>query len=875
MVTDPAFVIPRVTASIVRRTRLLRSIAAAESRGSRVFLASAMAGAGKTTLFAQYAASADRTALPLAWVSIADEHDDRRVLWRAVMQSLAGATTRVDPRKAAGLVRLAAARPPRRLSGELGEALGSFGPLCLVLDDVHRLSSRPALELLEGLLDERPEQMRVMMGARHDPPLRLARLALDGAFHDLRFAELAFDRAEARTLLDDHDVDLSEADFDLLLERTEGWPAALRLAAISMSHSRDAAKFVSGFAGDDRPVADYLTSEILSVLDDDVVEFLLVTAVPERLTAELASVLSGRSDAGAVLGGLEQANLIVHEPGTSGGWYRYHSLLRSHLLAELTRREALAERRLHAEAAQWLDASNLPGPALAQAVAAGAWDQVADLVTYRGLQLLASDGPADLRGAIDAMPPEALSIPSARWIAALAALDDGDLPAAEAMIGRIGGAADDPAARTRVLGATALLHQFRLRGDGDAPYDELIELSKDAVDDPDLVLVAALNRGVALLWLGRRTDAEAELNRVLRTAHRGARHRVVVECLAYLSACAAVRGDFVEMDQLARKAIRLAMERGWAATHVVAFPYTAVAFAAWQVFDPDLPERYGVLGESLLGRDVEPAFDLAARCIPAVVAAADAHLRRAAVTSLRAGWQRWEGALVPPVFIAIDCVLELTMALRYAEAAWATEVVDRSERLLPGSGDLHVCRALVHAHHGRDAAAHRELAPVVAGVVGCEAMTSLVAAHLLDAHLADAAGEPARAHAALLRALDIAAPRRMMRDLVDWSTGVCALLVRNLGRFGEHEEFVTEALARGRVTREHGGAAAMLAGEALTTRELVVLRDLPSLLSLDEIAAAHVVSLNTVKTHLKSVYRKLGVASRRAAVDRAREIGLL
>jgi LuxR family transcriptional regulator, maltose regulon positive regulatory protein len=115
----------------------------------------------------------------------------------------------------------------------------------------------------------------------------------------------------------------------------------------------------------------------------------------------------------------------------------------------------------------------------------------------------------------------------------------------------------------------------------------------------------------------------------------------------------------------------------------------------------------------------------------------------------------------------------------------------------------------------------------------------------------------------------------MMRDLVHWSTRVCSLLVRNRGRFGEHEDFVADSLARGRITQEHSGAAALLAGEALTGRELALLRDLPSLLSLDEIAAAHVVSLNTVKSHLKSVYRKLGVASRRAAVDRARELGLL
>jgi len=204
-VTDPTFAVPRVTASALRRTRLLRTIAAAETRGSRVVLASAMAGAGKTTLFAQYAATVARSGRPVAWVSIGDQHNDRRALWRAVVSSLAGATA-VAPEAAAGLARLATAAPARLLPGEVADALGAIGPACLILDDVHRLTARPALELLEVLLHERPEELRVMIAARHDPPLRLARIALDGAFHDLRFAELAFDRAETRTLLDEHEA---------------------------------------------------------------------------------------------------------------------------------------------------------------------------------------------------------------------------------------------------------------------------------------------------------------------------------------------------------------------------------------------------------------------------------------------------------------------------------------------------------------------------------------------------------------------------------------------------------------------------------------------------------------------------------------------
>ena len=310
-------------------------------------------------------------------------------------------------------------------------------PVWLVLDDAHELVGRPALDGLRTILRSMPAELRLMLGCRHDLSLPLARLAVAGRAREIRFAEIAFDRAEVDQLLASHDIDLNDDDVETLLARTEGWAAGLRLATLSMIRHDDAAKFVAGFAGDSRPVADYLVSEILSQQASGVLEFLLATAGPDRLSVDLARRLSGRDDAGIVLDSLERANALVMRLGQGSSWYRYHTLLRSYLRAELDRRDVEAQRRLNVTAADWFVEHDLPRSALEHAAAAADWDRVVQIVDRYGLRLLLSGRPELFTGS-SRCSPNVAARPVVALTAALTALEAGDLPAATRQLDRLG-----------------------------------------------------------------------------------------------------------------------------------------------------------------------------------------------------------------------------------------------------------------------------------------------------------------------------------------------------------------------------------------------------------------------------------------------------
>lgn len=869
--------VPRLTDGVVLRTRLLDAMAADENGEVQVTSVVAPAGSGKTILMAQRYAELTRAGRPVAWVSLDGDDNDPFVLWSGILLATARVADHGDVTAA-----LRGLSPPVRATDTtfvtaFVDALNlSTDALWLVLDDVHLIDPGPALDSLAALLRNLPPHLRIMVGARHDPPLPLARLLMEGRAAEIRFTELAFDRGETKELLARHDVRLAEPELGLLMERTEGWVAGLRLAALSLARTDDQAEFVANFAGDARAVADYLVSEVLARMSPDIEDFLLTTAVPEQISVDLARELSGRDDAGILLDGLERANAMIQRLGQNGDWYRYHSLLRSYLVAELARRDGRSLRRLHATTADWLDEQDLPGPALDHAAAARDWDQLARLVDRHGLRLLLAGDTGSLRRALRLLPGDVGAHAVPGLVAVLLALDDGDLATARDHLdrfGRVHHTHDNT--RLRVMHATTLLYEARLRGDPTAPVLDLIATASTPVDDdPDLELLATANRGIAYIGLGEYHQAEAELVTALRVARRHGRDYIELDCLTHLSGNAADLNDFLGMRRWAEQAIAFAEARGWASSPKLADAYVVAAWAACQMLDHETAARYVLLADTALIGDREPEVELANGAIAAIVAFDGGVDRRSALTRLREHWRSLDGKRLSPALVAFVCGAEQHMALQVGEFGWATDVVERAGRYLGESGDTHVFRAVMHAHDGREAAVRKTLAPVLTGEARCHGVTSDITAWLLAAHQADANDDALRAHEALTRALDLAAPRHAKRDLSHASTRVVRRLIRNRGRFGAHEAFVDEVLAaRSGDTRRSGNG--MVWGDTLTSRELSVLRDLPSLLSLEEIAEAHVVSVNTVKTHLKAVYRKLGVNDRRSAVDRARELGLL
>ena len=345
---ETKFAQPRMRAGIVERERIQNALDAAG--GAALTLLAAPTGYGKTTAVRSWCA---RGETPVAWVTLDAGDDDPVRLWTYV-------ATAVD-RIRQGLGRPALMR--LRVAGvslevvvdELMNGIVSFGaPLIVVLDDLQAVTDSDSLASIEYAIERLPANARLLVISRVDPVIRLARLRGRGALAELRAADLAFGPEEARELLVEREgLPLTEADVAALVERTEGWPAGLYLAALWLRGLDDPSSRVREFAGHHRQVADYLGSEVLDALDEDMRSFLMRTAVLGRFTAELSDDVLGRSDSSSMLAELEHSNLFLVPLDGRGDWFRYHTLFAERLQLELQAIDPQAEVEIHRRASLW------------------------------------------------------------------------------------------------------------------------------------------------------------------------------------------------------------------------------------------------------------------------------------------------------------------------------------------------------------------------------------------------------------------------------------------------------------------------------------------------------------------------------------------
>ncbi|HEY9412318.1 MAG TPA: LuxR C-terminal-related transcriptional regulator [Jiangellaceae bacterium] len=861
----------------VERGRLLDRIETDVERGVRVIVVSAPAGSGKSTLLRQWSQRRMARGELVASVNV-ERGDAPKALLPDVIAAIRAAAEESHPAAALGGLRRLGRGGAQGVAGALSAAVESLDrPLWLVIDDAHDLAGKAALEALAALTGRASARFRIVVGARFTLPAFLPRLQLDGLASQVRMADLAFERDEAEALLSGHDVHLDDADVDVLLERTEGWAAGLMLAAAALVHEDDPAKFVANFAGDDHAVADYLVSEVLWRIRPEVLDLLLATAVVGVVDAELAGWLSGRTDAGQLLHRLEADNALVQPVAHLPGAYACHPLLRTYLLAESARRDVGQRTRMHVAAAEWFARTGRPAAAIEHAVAGDDWPRAVQLIGRHGVRILLADGPDAVRPLIDHLPPEVRRDGAVPLVAALVALSDRDHAAA---CRELDAASRDPSLDADpdfgVIRAAAALGASCLGGEPPERIAELLSaLGGRLAVDPDVQLLASTAQACAWAPMGDYARAESGLIAVSRLARRDGHDHLLLECMAQLCAVAAIRCDVVAMAERADETVEFAATHGWTSLPGVAFAHAALALVAWQSCDEPTAATSAAVAASMVEPGWDPLTTTVAgfmSSITTIAASTAAVPRPRTVEALRAATGSWER--MPPSCVATAFGVELGLAQRRGDLGWAADVVERASIVLGAdAADVRVLRATVHVRQGRESAARVELAPVLAGEEECLAVSSRITAQVCAAHVADHAGEPARAHAAVRRALEMAAPLGMTRCLADATPRVRSLLVRNRGRFAGYEDFVADVLAVG--ADPDSGTDLGSEAESLTARELDLLRDLPSLLSLREIADAHVVSVNTVKTHLKAVYRKLGAATRREAVDQARHLGLL
>jgi LuxR family maltose regulon positive regulatory protein len=922
--------VPVASTRVLSRPRLLGLLPATRPRdgdpeGSRVTLVCGPAGCGKTTLLTEWARIA-RAGRAVAWVSLTSDDNDVFVLWSAILRALEGSGAWPGD---SALHRLPA--PRREVDGEfLAAFAAAFEQLrapgvVLVLDDVNAVIGREAVATLEALLRECPPMLSVVLSTRFVQLLSVARLRLEGRVREVDGSCLEFSAAEAADLLDLHGVRLTEPELRQLLVRTEGWAAGLRLAAMWLARAPERSAMIADFARDDRAVADYLVGEVIERQEPHVRQFLLATAVCEELTPALARALSGRDDAGALLDHLERTHALITRLG--GGSYRYHPMLREYLHAQLARQRPTAARELHHRAAVWFEQHGRTLPAIEHAADAEDQELLTRLLAGYGLSHITNGEGAGLRRVLGRIPTgwpinanpvvtltqvaAALDAQDTRAVACLpvrlpvdattsrdtglgagavldagldatAGLDAGpDGPERDGSGGGPGGSDRDdrdgrggsraavpvPArAACHPLFLTAALQRARLRSDT-AVATALLAQGTVRTGEADVDLLTALERGITWLWLGLPDRAGEELRRALSLAAGGRRDWMSVRCLSMLAGAALAGGDFDIAAARAAQALAFAGTRSWSQREVCG---TARLTQGWLAY-----HRVDERGTADLAR-VAPcdpdAADLGPQLEPQLLAAvlrsAGPGTAHAAVGEIRQIWStRWPGH-VQPQLAAVALIIEQRLAYQAGATAWGVEVADRCRELLGHTGELEVVRAVNHAHRGRTRSARQLLAPVLSGQTRSMSVLTVIEAWLWEARLSDRAGQRQRADAAFAQAIALAAPRGALRPLLTGGREVAELLSRSSGTFGHSEAFAARARAALR-------ADAAPSSSLLTTRELELLTELPSMRTAEEIATSLYVSVNTVKTHMRGIYRKLGVSNRRQAVVLARRRGLI
>jgi len=880
-----ALVAPAARGGIVSRPALWEQLGSA----SRVTVVSAPPGSGKTLLLRSWIAErglADRA----AWVAAQDQERDPQRFWVGVTDALRGTAA------GSALVRPLTAAPDLDGWAVVERLLADLGSLAdrvwLVIDDVHELASTEALRQLELLVMRAPPELRLVLVARHDVRLGLHRLRLEGELTEIRAGDLRFTMAEARALFEAAGVRLADEAVALLHERTEGWAAGLRLAALSLSGHPDPERFAEEFCGSERTVAEYLLAEVLERQSEEVRRLLLRTSVLERLNGPLADLLTGDSGGERMLQELERANAFVVSLDVSRSWFRYHQMFAELLQLELRRTAPGELPALHRAAAGWFAGHRYPVEAVRHAQAALAWDLAARLLAdhYFGLSL---DGQAATAHQLLTAFPAGIVAADAE-LTALTASDElrlglqeeaeRHLAQAERGLEDTGGPLPVPAerrGRLQVLLALARLRLAQQRSDLRAVVEEVDRLLAPAeAADPaqlglgeDLRARAVISLGIAEVWAGRLADADRHLEQGVALARRIGRPYLELTGLAH-GAVAAYFGSYALAEQRSRQAVELARRHGWGEDQATAVAYTVLGSVT--VGQGQLAEAEPWLERAALTlrTEAEPAAGMGlhySRCLLELVRGRHAD----ALAELQDA-ERLADRLVTPHTGA------MRMRARMLQTLVRLGQTDRVEAALAGLAEREqasvemrtTLASLRLAQHDPQAAA-TALAPILDDSAPGFHTAWTVTALLLEAIALDQVGDPAAARRALERALDIAGRARMLIPfLLDPAP---ELLERHARQRTSHAALIAEIL---NLLDGTGRPAApsvepLSLREPLTEAETRVLRYLPTNLSAPEIAGELSLSVNTIRTHMRHLYDKLSAHHRSEAVEQARALGLL
>ena len=867
---------------LIDRADLLAALDRAAA--GKVTILSAPAGSGKTSLLRAWA---NRPGQPpgLAVLQVQRDQHDAQQFWLALLDAVrqaTGADSGAEP--SAGTPDFNAPAMAGRVLSELADTRDG---ITLVIDDLHELHSPEALAQLTRLLTNLPPHVHAMLATRHDVRLRLHQLRLAGELAEIRAADLRFSERETRELLEASGIALSEAGVALLHQRTEGWAAGLRLAAISLAGHPDPERFVAEFSGSDRMVAEYLLAEMLDRQPRDVQDLLLRTSLLDRVNGELADLLTGRPGSEQILLSLEDANAFVESLGPERTWFRYHHLLADFLRLELRRTLPEEVPALHQRAAGWFTMQDQVVNAVRHTQAAGDWADAARLLADHSFSLTLDGQAQTMQALLRAFPPGA-DHPELALVRAMGDLAQGRLDEAAAYlaVAETYAEAAPPGRqrRLRVAVASLQLSLARRRGHLAGVIEQARFLAspvtgqsdEDIALGSDLRAVALMNLGTAEAWtlgLPEAPDAERHLREGAVLARRIGRPYLEVGCLAQLGFASLVLHSFATTQRRCREAIALAERHGWGAEPVIAPALIMLAATLIWTGEFDEGERWLQGTRQALQTDTGPDITLLLHQTAGLLHAGRGRHHEALEEF---GAAEYRGSQLA------DSQALATRTTRWLPATQARLGMTGEARALlaaldderASSGEIRNARAVICLAEGNPAAALAAVADVLDGTAPVLGDVTVMEAHLLAGLAHRQLGDQRAASQAAERALALAEPDRLVLPFaMTGSRELLEALPRHQTAHGALLADILDVL--------HGSSPAAKEQspspptEELSPGELRVLRYLPTNLSRPEIASELSVSLNTVGTHLRSIYAKLQVRDRSSAVQRARELRLL
>ncbi len=890
---ETKFHLPTPHGRLVPRARLSQQVERAA--GATLTLVSAPAGFGKTTVMSELASRPDGA--HIAWLSLDPGDNDPMTFWTYVAEAVERAAPGVGS-GARGILAGAQGTVDAAVTTLLNALAGVTTDVVLVLDDFHVIES-PSIHAQVGyLLEHLPARGHLVIGTRADPAIPLSRLRARGGLVEIRASDLRFSAEEAASYLEVMGLSLTDDNVATLEARTEGWIAALQLAALSLQGRADATDFIAAFAGDDRYIVDYLVEEVLRRQPAETRDFLLKTSILSRFTGSLADAVTAGVGGLATIEALDRANLFLVPLDDQRRWYRYHHLFGGVLQAYLATERPDEVTVLHRRASDWFEENGDRGEAIEHAFRAGVPERAADLVELAIPEMRQLRREPAMRRWMDSIPREVVArrpVLAVGYAGAILSANDVDgvaqlLDGAEAHVGVAEDRSDAEGAvfmdATEFGRVPAMLELYRaaLAKIGGHLEGNIAHARRvlDLVGETDHV-----GRGGAAAFLGLAYWGMGDLEAGYRWYAEGMAELAKAGHVSDLVGGAIVRADILLAEGRLGDAMRM-YEEGLALASGAQPPlrgatdmHTGIAAIAYQ--RGRLADARAELDAARqLGDEFAfPRDPYRSRVVEARIRQAEGDLN-GAVALLHEAERLYLSEFSPDVQPVATVLARLLVAHgRLVEArAWAqTRGVSPGDnlsyvrefeqttlaRLLVGEGSEGKADALATAVGLLD----RLLAAAEQGRRNGSRLEILI----VQALARHATGDRAGAFAALDDAIAIAEPEGYVRVFLDEGPAMARLL-QDAARQPTASPVIRELLraASGASERPPAQQGTL---EPLSERELEVLRLLRSDLNGPEMAGELVVSLNTLRTHTKNIYAKLGVGSRRAAVRRAEELGLL